>query len=48
MLVPKTPTHPDVAVALRECRRAFGGVALFSGIVHLPNLSTCCKSTIGF
>jgi putative tryptophan/tyrosine transport system substrate-binding protein len=35
MLVPKALTHPDVASALGECRRAFAGVALFSGIVNL-------------
>ena len=27
--------HSDVAETLRECRRAFGGVALFSGVVNL-------------
>jgi PrtD family type I secretion system ABC transporter len=39
MLGPRAPTHPDVAAALRECRRAFGGVALFSGIVNLLMLA---------
>jgi ATP-binding cassette subfamily C protein len=32
-------THPDIAAALRECRRAFGGVALFSGVVNLLMLA---------
>jgi ATP-binding cassette, subfamily C, type I secretion system permease/ATPase len=32
-------THPDVAAALRDCRRAFGSVALFSGIVNLLMLA---------
>jgi len=35
MFATKTPVHPDVAEALRECRRAFGSVALFSGMVNL-------------
>src|SRR4029077_18546747 len=39
MLVPKAPIHPDVASALGECRRAFAGVALFSGIVNLLMLA---------
>src|SRR5947207_6741446 len=30
-----TATHPDLAAALRECRRAFLSVALFSGVVNL-------------
>ena len=32
-------THPDVAAALRDCRRAFGSVALFSGVVNLLMLA---------
>jgi ABC-type protease/lipase transport system fused ATPase/permease subunit len=32
-------THPDVAAALRDCRRAFGSVALLSGIVNLLMLA---------
>jgi PrtD family type I secretion system ABC transporter len=32
-------TNPDLAAALRECRRAFGSVALFSGIVNLLMLA---------
>ena len=32
-------THPDVAEALRECRRAFASVALFSGVVNLLMLA---------
>jgi ABC-type protease/lipase transport system fused ATPase/permease subunit len=39
MLVPRALTHPDVASALRECRRAFAGVALFSGMVNLLMLA---------
>jgi PrtD family type I secretion system ABC transporter len=39
LLLPRAPTHPDVAAALRECRRAFAGVALFSGIVNLLMLA---------
>ena len=35
----RIPTHPKVAAALSECRRAFGGVALFSGIVNLLMLA---------
>ena len=35
----KTPVHPDLAEALRECRRAFGSVALFSGVVNLLMLA---------
>src|SRR5438552_11243855 len=32
-------THSDLAAALRECRRAFGSVALFSGMVNLLMLA---------
>jgi ATP-binding cassette subfamily C protein len=32
-------THPDLAAALRECRRAFRSVALFSGMVNLLMLA---------
>jgi ATP-binding cassette subfamily C protein PrsD len=32
-------THPDVAAALRDCRRAFASVAVFSGIVNLLMLA---------
>src|SRR5215467_10384754 len=37
--MPSDPTHPDVAAALRECRHAFGSVALFSGVVNLLMLA---------
>jgi PrtD family type I secretion system ABC transporter len=39
MLAPGTSAHPDVAAALRDCRRAFWSVALFSGIVNLLMLA---------
>src|SRR3954449_13290904 len=32
-------THPDVAAALRDCRRAFASVAIFSGVVNLLMLA---------
>jgi ATP-binding cassette, subfamily C, type I secretion system permease/ATPase len=32
-------THPDLAAALRDCRRAFASVALFSGFVNLLMLA---------
>src|SRR5262245_19941943 len=32
-------THPDLAEALRDCRRAFASVALFSGVVNLLMLA---------
>jgi ATP-binding cassette, subfamily C, type I secretion system permease/ATPase len=38
-LSPATPTHPDLAAALKECRRAFAGVALFSAVVNLLMLA---------
>jgi len=39
MFATKNPVHPDLAEALRECRRAFGSVALFSGMVNLLMLA---------
>ena len=39
MFATKNPVHPDVAEASRECRRAFGSVALFSGMVNLLMLA---------
>jgi ATP-binding cassette subfamily C protein len=39
MLATKTSVHPDIAAALRECRRAFASVALFSGVVNLLMLA---------
>ena len=39
MFATKNPVHPDIAEALRECRRAFGSVALFSGMVNLLMLA---------
>ena len=39
MLAHGTAAHPDVAAALRDCRRAFWSVALFSGIVNLLMLA---------
>src|SRR3954470_2677373 len=39
MFTTKNPVHPDLAEALRECRRAFGSVALFSGMVNLLMLA---------
>src|SRR3954469_9171954 len=35
MFVSGNSVHPDIAAALRECRRAFASVALFSGVVNL-------------
>ena len=32
-------THPDVAAALKDCRRAFWSVGLFSGVVNLLMLA---------
>src|ERR671923_1988793 len=39
MLAGGNSVHPDVAAALRDCRRAFASVALFSGIVNLLMLA---------
>jgi len=39
MIMPRTSIHPELAAALRECRRAFGSVALFSGVVNLLMLA---------
>src|SRR6476659_10046925 len=35
MLGSGNSVHPDIAAPLRECRRAFASVALFSGVVNL-------------
>src|SRR5258706_15698923 len=35
MFATKALVHPDLAAALGECKRAFGSVALFSGVVNL-------------
>jgi ATP-binding cassette, subfamily C, type I secretion system permease/ATPase len=39
MFASRPSVHPDLAEALRECRRAFGSVALFSGVVNLLMLA---------
>ena len=39
MFASGTSVHPDVAAALRECKRAFASVALFSGVVNLLMLA---------
>jgi PrtD family type I secretion system ABC transporter len=39
MPAPRTSVHPDVAAALRDCRRAFLSVAVFSGVVNLLMLA---------
>jgi PrtD family type I secretion system ABC transporter len=39
ILTPGSSTHPDVAAALRDCRRAFGSVAVFSAMVNLLMLA---------
>jgi PrtD family type I secretion system ABC transporter len=39
MLAPGASAHPDVAAALRSCRQAFAGVAVFSGVVNLLMLA---------
>src|SRR3954467_9783070 len=39
MFATKNPVHPDIADALRDCRRAFASVAVFSGIVNLLMLA---------
>jgi ATP-binding cassette subfamily C protein len=39
MFASRTPPHPEVAAALRECRRPFAAVAVFSGVVNLLMLA---------
>src|SRR5882757_8771661 len=39
MFAGKAPVHPDLAAALGECKRTFGSVALFSGVVNLLMLA---------
>jgi ATP-binding cassette, subfamily C, bacterial PrsD len=39
MIFPAASAHPDVAAALRDCRRASWSVALFSGLVNLLMLA---------
>src|SRR5262245_4830452 len=39
MIFTSRSIHPDLAAALRDCRRAFWGVAVFSGIVNLLMLA---------
>jgi ATP-binding cassette, subfamily C, type I secretion system permease/ATPase len=39
MSAPRPAVHPDLADALRDCRRAFASVALFSGVVNLLMLA---------
>jgi ATP-binding cassette, subfamily C, type I secretion system permease/ATPase len=39
MIFAAASAHPDVAAALRDCRRAFWSVALFSGLVNLLMLA---------
>ena len=39
MIFASGSAHPDVAAALRDCRRAFWSVGLFSGIVNLLMLA---------
>jgi hypothetical protein len=48
MIFAAASAHPDVAAALRDCRRAFWSVALFSGLVNLlmlagPLQQGCCR-----
>jgi ABC-type protease/lipase transport system fused ATPase/permease subunit len=47
-MIPAGKIHPDLSEALRDCRRAFASVALFSGVVNLLMLAgpcTCCRFT---
>ena len=39
VFAPPRSTHPDLAAALKECRRAFVSVAVFSGVVNLLMLA---------
>ena len=39
VFAPLRQTHPDLAAALKECRRAFLSVALFSGVVNMLMLA---------
>ena len=36
---PASAVHPDIAEALRDCRRAFWSVALFSSVVNMLMLA---------
>jgi len=36
---PAPPTHPELAAALKDCRRAFGSVAVFSAVVNILMLA---------
>jgi PrtD family type I secretion system ABC transporter len=38
-MIPAGKMHPDLSEALRDCRRAFASVALFSGVVNLLMLA---------
>ena len=38
-IAPLRSAHPDLAAALKECRRAFLSVAIFSGVVNLLMLA---------
>src|SRR5215831_14962627 len=39
MFASRTALYPEVAAALRQCRRAFAGVAVFSGVVNILMLA---------
>src|SRR5262245_38418118 len=39
MIFAAGPIHQDLATALRDCRRAFFGVAVFSGMVNILMLA---------